>query len=91
MRLVQKLSGDKVKVANVQEFVDLFLELLKAYTDCAELHLVFDNYYNNSLKSATRQKRQKNKKITEFVIQDDTCLRKVKTSELLSYIDTKKL
>ena len=90
MGLIQKLSGDKVKVANVQEFADVFLELLKAYTECAELHLVFDNYHNNSLKSATRQKRQKNKKITEFVKQDDTCLRKVKLSGFLSHIDTKK-
>ena len=90
MALVQKLSGNKVKVCNILEFANLFLNLVKTYTNCSELHLVFDNYYKDSLKSSTRQKRQKNKQITEFVVKDDTDLQKVKMSEFLSHIDTKR-
>lgn len=83
---------NKIKLGpGINNCLQLAKEFLKRVCpkDASEIRVVFDNYYERSLKSNTQSKRLFNTVSMQFEVQDDTVLEKVTMKKFLSHILTK--
>ena len=88
--LIKKMTTKPATVVTVKDisvcFNDRLMNLTRSY---AEVILVFDTYKADSLKSTTRQKRQKGKDPVQYQVRDKTSIRHITMSPFLSHEQTK--
>jgi len=88
---VVQVMGKPPWVNTCTQWADHFTATLDSkFSDCDEVHLVFDRYYlPTSLNEATRERRQGGKSATAYRVADDTPVGKVSAKQFLSSNTTK--
>ena len=90
MVLVHKLTRTIATVSTIKNFSELFYKRLSALTEgYDEVILVFDTYKADSLKRMTRDRRRYEKYTTQYDIKDETIIKNIPMSRLLSHDQTK--
>ncbi|KAJ8353332.1 hypothetical protein SKAU_G00208990 [Synaphobranchus kaupii] len=90
MVVVQKLTKKPATVVTVKDLSEWFYGRLMSLTrDYDEVILVFDTYKVDSLKHITREKRRQGKDPIQYQIRDDTNIKNIPMSRLLSHDQTK--
>ena len=90
MVVVQKLTKKPPTVVTLKDLSVWFYSKLMSLTrDYDEVILVFDTYKADSLKHLTREKRRKGKDPIPYQIKDDTSIKNIPMSRLLSHDQTK--
>ncbi|KAJ8358104.1 hypothetical protein AAFF_G00034000 [Aldrovandia affinis] len=90
MVVVQKLTKKPATVVTVKDLSEWFYGRLMSLTrDYDEVVLVFDTYKPDSLKRITREKRRQGKDPIQYQIRDDTNIKNIPMSRLLSHDQTK--
>jgi len=87
MAVLNKIQlGSGIK--NCHQLAQQFLKLV-CKEDANEIRVVFDNYFETSLKATTRIKRLSSTISTKFEVKNDTNLEKLTMKKFLSHIETK--
>ena len=90
MVLVHKLTRTIATVSTIKNFSELFYKRLSALTEgYDEMILVFDTYKADSLKRMTRERMRYEKYTTQYDIKDETIIKNIPMSRLLSHDQTK--
>ena len=90
MVLLQKMAKKPATIVTVKHLSECFNDRLMSLTrDYDEIILVFDTYRDDSLKSATRDKRRQGRAPIQYQVQDDTNIKHIPMSRFLSHDKTK--
>ena len=90
MVLLQKMAMKPATIVTVKDLSECFNDRLISLTrDCDEIILVFDTYRDNSLKSATRNKRRLGVAPIQYPVRDDTNIKHIPMSIFHSHDKTK--
>ena len=90
MVLLQKMAKKPATILTVEDLSYCFNDKLMSLTvDYDEIILVFDTYREDSLKSATRDKRRQGKAPIQYQVRDDTSIKHIPMSRFLSHDKTK--
>jgi len=90
MVLVQQMAKQPATIVTVRDLSECFNDRLMSLTrDYDEIILVFDTYRDDSLKSATRDKRRQGRASVQYQVRDDTTIKHIPMSRFLSHDKTK--
>ena len=90
MVLLQKMAKKPAKIVTVKDLGECFNDrIMSLKRDYHEIILVFDTYRDDSLKSATRDKRRQGRAPIQYHVRDDTNIKHIPISRLLSHEKTK--
>lgn len=90
MVLVQQMAKKRATIVTVKDLSECFNDRLMSLTrDYDEIILVFDTYRDDSLKSATRDKRRQGRASVQYQVRDGTTIKHIPMSRFLSHDKTK--
>lgn len=90
MVLLQQLAKKPATMLTVKDLSECFNDRLMSLTrDCDEIILVFDTYREDSLKSATRDRRRQGRAQIQYQVTDDTNIKHIPMNRFLSHDKTK--
>jgi len=90
MVLVQQMTKKPATIVTVKDLSECFNDRLMFLTpDDDEIILVFDTYEDDSLKSATRDKRKQGRASVQYQVRDETTIKHIPMSRFLSHDKTK--
>ena len=90
MVLLQKMAKKPATIVTVKHLSECFNDRLMSLTrDYDEIILVFDTYRDDSLKSATRDKRRQGRAPIQYQVRDDTNIKHIPMSRFLLHDKTK--
>ena len=90
MVLLQKMAKKPATIVTVKHLSECFNDRLMSLTrDYDEIILVFDTCWDESLKSATRDKRRQGRAPIQYQVRDDTNIKHIPMSRFLSHDKTK--
>jgi len=90
MVLVQQMAKKPATIVTIKDLSECFNDRQMSLTrDYDEIILVFDTYRDNSLKSATRDKRRQGRASVQYQVRDDTTIKHIPMSRFLSHDKTK--
>ena len=86
MVILQKMTMKPATIMTVKDLSECFNDRLMFLTrDCDEIILVFETYRDDSLKSATRNKRRLGVAPIQYQVRDDTNIKHIPMSKFLSH------
>ena len=89
MAEVQSLDQPDYIINFIQLANHFTKRILARYGDADEIHLVFDRYdVPNSLKAATRDRRQSDQPLVAYHVTDSTNISKIRVEKLLAHVTT---
>jgi len=90
MVLLQQMAKKPATIVTVKDLSEYFNDRLMSLTrNYDEIILVFDTYRQDSLKSATRDKRRQGRAPIQYQVRDDTNIRHIPMNRFLSHDKTK--
>ena len=91
LKVIHDMLSLLLKIYNVcfQDFAEAFIKkILRIGKDFAEIHVIFDRYIQNSLKSRTRHHRTSGKEV-RYRVKNETSIANTSLKQFLSHADTK--